>query len=61
MSANEIDPNLTDNLANVTAQIEATTIEARQDRRTTTTAKAGATVSYRLAITVDRGRPPPPT
>jgi uncharacterized repeat protein (TIGR01451 family) len=51
VSGNETDPNLTDNLANVTSKIEATTIQARKTT-TTRTAKAGATVSYRLAVTV---------
>ena len=51
ITADQVDPNLTDNLANVTAEIMATTLKATKDRRQPTV-KAGATVSYRLAITV---------
>ena len=51
VSADQVDPNLSDNLANVTARIEATTIRATKTVAGPTV-EAGATVSYRLAITV---------
>ncbi len=51
ITADQVDPNLTDNLANVTAEIMATTLKATKTVASPTV-EAGATVSYRLAITV---------